>query len=89
MQSFQEIMFVYACGNAIHLRKSFAVRTNVSGLCGFKFNSMAHPVFMLCQDGDRLYIVHCCGLAMTQVITENDIESMNSENNLHHIYLSE
>jgi hypothetical protein len=57
VQSFQEIMFVYACGNAIHLRKSFAVRTNVSGLCSFKFNSMAHPVFMLCQDGGRMYIV--------------------------------
>ena len=40
-----------------HLSKSFAVRINFSGLCSFKFNSMAHPVVMLCQDGDRVYIV--------------------------------
>jgi hypothetical protein len=57
MQSSQEIIIVYACDNAIHLSKSFAVRINFSGLCRFKFNSTAHPVVMLCQDGDRMYFV--------------------------------
>jgi len=57
MHSSQEIIIVHACDNAIHLSKSFAVRINFSGLCSFKFNSMAHPIVMLCQDGNRMYIV--------------------------------
>jgi len=57
MQSSKKIITVYACDNAIHLSKSFAVRISFSGLCSFKFNSMAHPIVTLCQDGDRTYIV--------------------------------
>lgn len=57
MPSSQEISIVHACDNAMHLIKSFAVRINFLGLCNFKFNSMAHPIVMLCQDGDRMYIV--------------------------------
>lgn len=57
MQSSQEIIIVYACDNAVHLMKSFAFRISFSGLCSFKFNSMAHRIVMLCQDGDRMYIV--------------------------------
>jgi hypothetical protein len=54
MPSFQEIIFVSACDNAIHFRKSFAVRIDFSGLCSFKFNSMAQSFVMLCQDGNGM-----------------------------------
>jgi hypothetical protein len=57
MQPFQEILIVYAFDNAIHLRKSFAVRIDFSDICSIKFDSMAHPIVMLCQDGERTYII--------------------------------
>jgi hypothetical protein len=57
MQFSLEIIIIYACDSAIHLSKSFAVRINFSGLCSFKFNSMAHPIVLLYQYGFRMYIV--------------------------------